>query len=105
MELLKKEGVPFAVGHPGISFTGITANYPPQALKIVKPSMQVLFMPPEKACQSMVRAAAEEVPYCHWIGPGYFDIWGNPVISPLRTCPLSERQQILKIAEEMYMHL
>ena len=35
MELLKDSPVSFAVGHPGISFTGITAHYPPKALKIV----------------------------------------------------------------------
>ena len=101
MELLKKENVSFAVGHPGISFTGITSNYPPKALKIVKPSMLLLFMHPEKACLSMVKAIFEDVPYLHWIGPKYFDIWGKPRCKVLTGCPREERIRILETAEEM----
>ena len=105
MELIKNTSVQFAIGHPGISCTGITDHYPPEILKVVKPSMLLMFMHPEQACLSILRAAAISVPYCHWIGPGYFDIWGNPVISPLHTCPLQERKQILQLAEEMYRKL
>lgn len=101
MELLHKENVPFAVGHPGISFTGITSNYPPRALKIVKPSMLLLFMHPEKACLSMVKAIFEDVPYLHWIGPRHFDIWGKPQCKVLDSCPREERVRILETAEEM----
>ena len=105
MELLKNTGVSYAIGHPGISYTGITANYPPEVLKIVKPSMLLLFQHPEQACLSMVRAAAEEVPPGHWIGPGYFDIWGPPVISPLHSCTARERRLIYRLAEEMCQKL
>ena len=101
MELLKNSGVRFAVGHPGISYTGITSHYPPQALKVVKPSMELIFMEPQQACRSMIRCIFEDVPYLHWMGPGYFEIWGNPVISPLKTCGKQERRQIFKEAEKM----
>ena len=105
MELLKDSPVSFAVGHPGISPTGITGNYPPLLLKIVKPAMKLLFMRPEKACLGVLKAACETVPYCHWAGPAVFDIWGKPVIKPLHSCPLKEREQILEIAEGMYRKL
>ena len=94
--------VSFAVGHPGISFTGITSHYPPKALKIVKPSMLVLFMHPQKACRSMVRCIFEDVPDLHWVGPRVANIWGDPRISPLPSCEASERQQIFAAAEAMY---
>ena len=105
MELLKDSGVEYSIGHPGISYTGITANYPPEVLKIVKPSMLFLFMHKEEACLSILRAVLTDVPYCHWIGPGYFDIWGNPVITPLHSCSLRERRQIFTIAEKMFRTL
>lgn len=105
MELLKDTPVSFAIGHPGISPTGITGSYPPLLLKIVKPAMKLLFMHPEKACLGVLKAACETVPYCHWAGPAVFDIWGKPVIKSLHSCPLKERQQIYEIAEEMYREL
>ena len=105
-ELLKDHPkVRFAIGHPGISFTGITAHYPPNLLKIVKPSMLLIFMHPEKACRSMVKAIFEDVAYLHWLGPWAFDIWGNPVDKPLTACPEQERQEIFHRAEEMYAQL
>ena len=105
MELLKNSGVSFAIGHPGISYTGITSHYPPEALAVVKPSMQLLVPHPEQACLSMVRASFAEVPFDHWIGPGYFDVWGDPVISPLHSCSSLERRKLFKIAEEMFRGL
>ena len=105
MELCRQEGVNFAIGHPGISYTGITSNYPPEALAVVRPRMQLLFPNPEQACLGMVRAAFAEVPFDHWIGPGYFDVWGDPVISPLHSCSPQERRKIFKIAEEIYRGL
>ena len=105
MELLKNSGVSYAIGHPGISYTGITAAYPAEVLKIVKPGMELMFQHPELACRSVVRAVMEEIPYGHWVGPGYFDIWGRPVISPLHSCEREERKQILQLAEEMVRKL
>ena len=102
MELLKNSPVEFAIGHPGINFTGITDHYPPEVLKVVKPSMLLMFMPPEQACLSILRASFTSVPYCHWVGPGYFDIWGKPVITPLHSCDPKERRQIFSLAEKMY---
>ena len=101
MELAREQHLDFVIGHPGISFTGITSHYPKNLLKIVRFSMQLLFMPPRKACLSMVRGIYEDVPYLHWIGPRYFDIWGPPRIKKLDTCSRQERIQIYAAAEEM----
>ena len=101
MELLQKEKVPFAVGHPGICFTGITSHYPPKLLKIVRFSMRLLFMHPEKACRSMVEAVFTDVPYLYWIGPGIFDIWGNPRMKALTSCDAAERTAIFEQAEKI----
>ena len=105
-ELLKNEqNISFAIGHPGISFTGITAHYPKAALMVVRPSMKLIFMHPRKACRSMVAAIFREVPPLHWLGPGVREIWGNPRLSPLTGCDAEERQEIFNRAEQIYQNL
>ena len=106
MELLRQEPeVDFAIGHPGISFTGITAHYPKAALLIVKPSMKLIFMHPGKACRSMVQAVFQSVPYMHWLGPGVRDIWGNPRLLALDSCDQQERMEIFRRAEKIYSEI
>ena len=106
MELLKNQPeVDFAIGHPGISCTGITSNYPAGILPFVKFSMKLLFMWPPMAVRSIVKAVFAEVPYLHWVGPKYFDIWGNPKVKPLNTCSQEERRAIFERAEKIYQKL
>lgn len=104
-ELLKNQEASLSLAHPGISFTGITSHYPEKLLKIVKLPMKTLFMAPQKACRSMVRGILEDVPYLHWIGPRFFDIWGYPTVKALTSCEAQERRQIFNAAEDIYKKL
>lgn len=105
-ELLKDwPHVEFAIGHPGICFTGITSNYPKNILPVVKVSMKILFMWPPMAVRSIVKALFAPVPPLHWVGPRFFNIWGNPSIQPLPPCEEAERTDIFQKAEAMYEDL
>lgn len=105
-ELLKDHPqVEFAIAHPGITFTGITDHYPKVIFAIIKHPMKVIFMKPSGAARGMVLAVCSKVPYLHWAGPRFFNIWGNPSVKLLRTCDLQERQRIFRDAEKMYQKL
>lgn len=105
-ELFKNESdVKFAVAHPGITFTNITAHYPKLIFAIIKNPMKIIFMKPEKASLSIVEAVFEDCGYCEWIGPALFNVWGLPSKKLLRTCGKDERRQIYETAEEIYSKL
>ena len=105
-ELLKNNpDVRFAIAHPGIAFTNITAHYPPLLFAIIKYPMKVIFLQPCQAARSMVKALFTDVPSLHWIGPKLFDIWGNPSVKALTTCDEEERRRIFETAEAIYAKL
>ncbi len=97
--------VDFAIAHPGITFTGITNHYPKVIFAIIKHPMKVIFMKPAAAARGMIWAVCHPVPYLHWSGPKFFDIWGNPSVKLLRTCNAQERQRIFRDAENLYKKL
>lgn len=102
-ELFKNEnGVKFAIAHPGITFTNITAHYPKLIFAVIKHPMKIIFMKPKKASLSIVKAIFDDCGYCEWIGPEYFDVWGVPVKKKLKTCDESERKKIDKFANDIY---
>ncbi len=102
-ELFKGEGsVTLSVTHPGITFTNITAHYPKLIFAIIKHPMKVIFMKPKKAALSILRGVFEGCRECEWIGPRYFDIWGYPAKSKLKTCSPQERREIFDSAENIY---
>ena len=102
-ELLKNNpDVDFAIAHPGITFTNITAHYPPLLFAIIKYPMKVIFLQPYPAARGMIEAMFASVPYLHWIGPKLFDIWGNPSVKALTTCDEAERKWIFDTAEEIF---
>ena len=99
-ELLRNNtDVRFSIAHPGISHTGITDNYPKLVKAVAKPSMKLLFMPPAKACLSILRAVFEDTPSGSWIGPDIAGIWGKPAIRALDGCSPDERKFIYETAE------
>ena len=101
-ELFQKETqVDLSIVHPGITFTGITNHYPKLIFALIKHPMKVIFMKPKKAALSILKGVFESTPYCHWIGPRYFDIWGLPRQKKLTTCPLKERQEVCRLAEKV----
>lgn len=105
-ELMKDQPhVRFAIAHPGISFTNITAHYPKYLFAIIKYPMKVIFMKPSLAVRSLVLALCRPVPSLSWVGPRLFNIWGNPSVKKLRTCSPEERARIFETAETIYNNL
>ena len=94
-----------AVTHPGITLTGITAHYPKWLFTLIKPFMKVLFMPPKKACLSILQGLYEDCGQNEWIGPRVFDVWGRPHKRTLSTCSPAEAAEIAHAAEDMFEKL
>jgi NAD(P)-dependent dehydrogenase (short-subunit alcohol dehydrogenase family) len=78
-------GASLSIVHPGISFTGITAHYPPVIFAIIKHPMKVIFMKPQKASLSILQGCFDRTSTAQWIGPRIFDVWGLPKKKKLRT--------------------
>ena len=105
MGLLRESGVAFAIGHPGITFTNITAHYPKLIFAVIKHPMKVIFMKPSAAARSIIRAIFEDVPDQHWVGPALFNVWGSPRTQKLSTCSREEQERICAAAEKIYAGL
>ena len=91
-----------AVTHPGITFTNITAHYPPLIFALIKHPMKVIFMSPRRAALSIIRGVFEASDYRSWIGPRWFDVWGVPSVKPLRTAQNEEIARIDRVARGIY---
>lgn len=91
-----------SIVHPGITFTNITAHYPPLIFAIIKHPMKVIFMRPKKAALSIVKGIFDDTSKNEWIGPCIFDIWGLPKKKMLKTCGESEAEFIFNAAEKLY---
>lgn len=91
-----------SVTHPGITFTNITAHYPPLIFALIKHPMKVIFMQPEKAALSIVKGFFAPTEYHTWYGPRVFDVWGLPSKKKLRTCSIAESKRIAEISDDIY---
>ena len=105
MGLLRGSGVEFAIGHPGITFTNITAHYPKLVFAVIRHPMKVIFMKPAAAARSIIRAVFEPVPDQYWIGPAILNIWGRPRTRRLHTCSAAEQARICSDAEAIWQNL
>jgi NAD(P)-dependent dehydrogenase (short-subunit alcohol dehydrogenase family) len=94
-----------AIAHPGITFTNITAHYPPLIFAIIKHPMKIIFMKPKKAALSIVKGVFEASDYRTWIGPQLFDVWGRPSVKRLRTATDEEIARIDCMARKIYQDL
>lgn len=102
-ELFKeRKDVTLSVVHPGITFTNITAHYPPLIFAIIKNPMKVIFMKPKKAALCIIKGVFEDCLYHEWIGPRIFDVWGRPKRKRLKTCTVEESRRIFEEAEKTY---
>lgn len=90
-----------SVAHPGIAVTNITSHYPRALYAVMKPFMKLIFMPPKKACLSILYALFTDTRKNEWIGPKFFDVWGLPKKKTLKTCSEEEAEQICKTAKEI----
>ena len=98
---LNENEASLSIVHPGITFTGITAHYPPWLFAIIKYPMKIIFMPPKRAALCLLKGVFEPCRGCEWIGPRFFDIWGLPAKRRLRSCPETERREIAAQAESL----
>lgn len=97
--------VSLSVVHPGITFTNITAHYPPWLFAIIKYPMKILFMKPRLAALSILKGVFDTCGYHQWIGPAWFDVWGLPRKRRLRSCSETESRAIGEHAERMWERL
>lgn len=105
-ELFRNEQeVSLSVVHPGITFTNITAHYPPWIFAIIKHPMKWIFMRPRAACLSLLCGVFESTPHHTWIGPRLWDIWGLPAHRRLRTCTAEESAAIASQMNTLYKQL
>ena len=100
--LLAEEGVKFAVTHPGITFTNITAHYPKLIFALIKHPMKIIFMSPAKAALTTLCGVFENTDENEWIGPRTFNIWGLPTKRKINTITKKEKEKIIQISEEIY---
>ncbi len=101
----QEQEVTLAVVHPGITFTNITAHYPPWLFAVIKHPMKWVFMPVHKAALSLLRGVFDPCGYHQWIGPWLFSVWGLPVKRRLHTISREESRRIGQQAEDMWKSL
>lgn len=94
--------VSLAVTHPGITFTNITAHYPPLVFAVIKHPMKVIFPPPKRAVKCISEGFFTQTEPNSWIGPKLFGVWGRAKKRPLKTATQKEIDGIFKTAEEIY---
>lgn len=92
--------VGFAITHPGITFTNITAHYPKFIFAIIKHPMKVIFPSPRRACLSILRGVFENTEGEEWIGPAFFDVWGMPKKKKLNSLSEGELEYFRKWSAE-----
>ena len=101
MASLPALGREISIVHPGITFTNITAHYPPLIFALIKYPMKVIFMPPRKASLCIIRGLFEDLGSTEWIGPRFFDVWGAPKRKRLRSIKDAEREAICRRTEKI----
>lgn len=94
-----------SIVHPGITFTNITAHYPPVVFAVIKHPMKVIFMRPKKAALCILSGVFKSTEKNTWIGPRLFNIWGYPSKKRLKTCKNEEAEFIFAEAERAYLEL
>lgn len=103
LELSKSNpDISFAVTHPGITFTNITAHYPKLIFAIIKHPMKIIFIKPRLAALSIIDGLFNKTEAYNWIGPKFFNIWGKPSKKQLKTATTDEIKLIYTTCEEIY---
>lgn len=93
------------IAHPGITFTNITAHYPPLIFALIKHPMKLIFMKPVRASLSILSGLFCYCDRNEWIGPRVFDIWGLPRRRVLDTASKDEARKITALADKIYENL
>lgn len=93
------------IAHPGITFTNITAHYPPLIFALIKYPMKIIFMKPVRASLSIISGLFCYCDKNEWIGPRLFNIWGLPKKRMLLTASKWETKEIFALAKKIYKSL
>lgn len=101
-KLSNDTGVDVSVVHPGITFTNITAHYPPLIFAVIKHPMKVIFMPARKACLSVIKGVFDTCEKYEWIGPRIFDVWGLPKKTKLKTISEDEFFFVSSVCDDLF---
>lgn len=105
-ELMKEHPqVSFALTHPGITFTNITAHYPAWLFAIIKHPMKIIFMPAKEAALCILEGLFQSTPPYQWIGPCLFNVWGKPRCKALRSASAEEIRRIADTARVLYYRM
>lgn len=91
--------VGFAITHPGITFTNITAHYPKLIFALIKYPMKIIFPNTKRACLPILRGVFEDTCGEEWIGPALFDVWGMPKKKKLSSLKTGESEYFGKWSE------
>ena len=91
-----------AIAHPGITFTNITAHYPPVIFALIKYPMKIIFMKPRRAALSIISGIFTPTAKCEWIGPRFFNVWGLPKRKRLTTADKEEIKRISENADKIF---
>lgn len=103
IELFKKQTkASLSIVHPGISYTGIMANYPKWVYKMIALPMKLIFPSPKKASRCVVKGLFDTTQNATWIGPRFANIWGNPRKKRLTSFGQQESEKIFEISEKIY---
>lgn len=101
-ELFKHSDINLSIVHPGITLTKMTNHYPKAINWLVKIGIKLLFPSPKEASLNLIKGVFSPTSYHEWIGPRFFNIWGKPKKTKLKTCTKDESENIFKIAEDIY---
>lgn len=104
-EFCKKENINLSIVHPGVTLTEMTNHYPKCVNWLVKIFIKLFCPSVEKASLSLIKGLFETTNFHEWIGPSFCNVWGYPKQTKLKTCSLSESENIFKIAENIYNNL
>ncbi len=99
------KNIDLSLVHPGITLTNMTNHYPKAINWLVKIGIKIFFPNPRKASLNIIKGVFDTTNYHEWIGPKYFNIWGNPKKKQLKTCSIEENKQIYSLAEEIFYKL
>ncbi len=90
-----------AIAHPGITFTNITAHYPPLLFALIKYPMKIIFPCPRKAARCIVQGIFEDCGTHEWVGPRFFGIWGAPRRKLLKKFSREECGRVAEFAHRL----
>ena len=88
--------------HPGITLTNITAHFPKLIFSLIKYPMKIIFMSPKKAALSILCGLFNNTATGEWIGPRFFNVWGYPKKSKLKTFTYCELKMAEDISQKIY---